>query len=412
MRKKKRLNQRQRLKLVRILGIIIFLGMVIIPFNIFNISSVKEGIISKKDIKNKEVKEEEKEEKYEISLVMVGDALIHDDIYLDAKEGDAYNFVKMLERIKPIIKEHDLAYYNQETILGGREIGLSSYPAFNSPYEVGDAFLDAGFNLVSLATNHTLDRGERAVHNSRNYWNSKSDVLAVGSYTSGEERDKIDIRRVNNITYTMLNYTYGTNGIKVPTGKEYLVNVWPVTGSNPETDTRYQNYKEIVRNDINRVRDSVDLLLVAMHWGVEYQIVPNSYQKDMANFLVELGVDIIIGTHSHVIQPIEWIDDTLVIYSLGNFISAHEVVNMDNRVGLMSSIDITKTGKENEVNIELSNLENELLYTYYTSDYKDFKVIPFSNLTEEYLRDYRNIYSRYKNIIQSIDGNINVNSID
>jgi len=416
MKKKKRLNQRQGLKLVRLLGIIIFLGIVIIPLNLFNISSAKEEIKIKED--NNEIKEVIlEEEKYEISLVMVGDALIHDDIYLDAKEGDNYNFCKMLEPIKEIVSKHDLAYYNQETILGGTEIGLSSYPAFNSPYEVGNAFLDAGFNLVSLATNHTLDRGEKAVHNSRNYWNSKAtnstdSVLAVGSYSSNEERDKVEIRSSNNITYTMLNYTYGTNGIKVPTGKEYLVNVWSVTGSNPETDTSYQNYKEIVRNDINRVRDKVDLLMVAMHWGVEYQISPNSYQKDMANFLAELGVDIIIGTHPHVIQPIEWIDDTLVIYSLGNFISAHEVVNMDNRVGLMSSIDIIKTIKEDEVNIELSNLENELLYTYYTSDYKDFKVIPFSNLNEEYLRDYRNIYSRYKNIIQNIDSNINVSPID
>ena len=115
---------------------------------------------------------------------------------------------------------------------------------------------------------------------------------------------------------------------------------------------------------------------------------------------------------NHVIEPIEWINDTLVIYSLGNFISAHEVVNMDNRVGLMSSIDIIKTIKEDETTITLSNLENELLYTYYTKDYKDFKVIPFSNLTDEYLKDYQNIYTRYKNIVQSIDSNINVNPID
>ena len=161
----------------------------------------------------------------------------------------------------------------------------------------------------------------------------------------------------NNITYTMLNYTYGTNGIKVPSGKEYLVNVWPVTGSNPNTDTSYQNYKETIKNDINKVRDKVDLLIVAMHWGIEYQTTPNSYQFDMANYLASLGVDIIIGTHPHVIQPIEWIDDTLVIYSLGNFISAHEVVNMDNRVGLMSSVIITKTINEDKTtNIKINTL--------------------------------------------------------
>ena len=126
---------------------------------------------------------EDKSKEYSISLVMVGDALIHDKIYNEAKVlgNGGYDFKPMLSLVKDIVSEYDLAYYNQETILGGSEIGVSSYPSFNSPYEVGDAFVDVGFNLVSLATNHTIDRGERAVINSRNYWNSKIDVLAVGS---------------------------------------------------------------------------------------------------------------------------------------------------------------------------------------------------------------------------------------
>ena len=412
MKKKRILRRRKKLKVFSLI-ILIFISFLIYKNYSYNIEKNNNSKLKKDNI----IKEELQEEVYEISLVMVGDALIHDEIYLDAKIGNSYNFNKMLSFIKPITTTHNLAYYNQETILGGSEIGLSSYPAFNSPYEVGDAFLDAGFNLVSLATNHTLDRGEKAVINSRNYWNSKStnstdSVLAVGSYSSFEEKNNIEIRSSNNITYTLLNYTYGTNGIKVPSGKEYLVNIWPVTGNNPNIDTKYQNYKKQVKNDISMVRDKVDLLMVAMHWGIEYQTTPNSYQKDMALFLESLGVDIIIGTHPHVIEPIEWINDTLVIYSLGNFISAHEVVNMDNRVGLMSSIDIIKTIKEDETTITLSNLENELLYTYYTKDYKNFKVIPFSNLTDEYLKDYQNIYTRYKNIVQNIDNNINVNSID
>jgi len=411
---KKKLIRKRKLKLFRILIFLIIILIIPLSFILKNHYQNKETI----KINNNELKKElPKEEKYEISLVMVGDALIHDDIYLDAKDNNSFNFTKMLEKIKPLVEKHDLAYYNQETILGGTEIGLSSYPAFNSPYEVGDAFIDAGFNLVSLATNHTLDRGEKAIVNSRNYWNSKAtnstdSVLAVGSYISNEERNEIQIRSKNNITYTMLNYTYGTNGIKVPNGKEYLVNIWPVTGNNPDTDTKYQNYKETVKNDINIVRDKVDLLIVAMHWGIEYQTNPNNYQKDMAKFLASLGVDIIIGTHPHVIQPIEWIDNTLVIYSLGNFISAHEVINIDNRVGLMSSITITKTVKKDSTIIELSNLENELLYTYYTSSYKDFKVIPFSNLTEIELKNYQTIYPKYKKIIQSIDNDINIKSIN
>ena len=201
--------------------------------------------------------------------------------------------------------------------MGGSSIGVSSYPSFNSPQEAGDAIYDAGFNIVSLATNHTLDRGEKAILNSREYWNSKKDVYAVGSYSSFEEKKEIEskIFEKNNIKYAILNYTYGTNGIQVPYGKEYLVNLWS-DGAN------YENYKETVLRDINNLRDKVDVLMVAMHFGREYTHIPTEMQRKTAKFLADNGVDIIIGTHPHVIEPIEWIDDTIVFYSLGNFISS------------------------------------------------------------------------------------------
>ena len=408
MAKKKRLRIRWGrvfIALILVISIIYIIGI-----NIFKYFNQNDNISDK--VIDEVIKEEQVKE-YNLSLVMVGDALIHDKIYNEAKElgNGSYDFKPMLEFIKPITSKYDLAYYNQETILGGSDIRVSSYPSFNSPYEVGDAFIDAGFNLVSLATNHTIDRGEKAVVNSRNYWNSKSDVLAVGSYSSMDERNKVQIREVNNISYTMLNYTYGTNGIRVPSGKEYLVNVWPVSGNNPNTDTKYQQYKEQVKKDIESVRDSVDVFVVAMHWGIEYKYEPNSYQLDMAEYLASLGVDIIIGTHPHVIQPITWIDDTLVIYSLGNFISAHEVVNIGNRVGLMSSVNIKKIVDGDNESITIDNLENELLYTYYTSNYKDIKVIPFSMMNNDYLSNYMEVYDKYKGIVQSLDSNIYVKAL-
>ena len=347
-------------------------------------------------------------------MLMVGDLLVHDRLYNAMKTSDGYDFKPALTYIKDIVKDYDIAYYNQETILGGSEIGLSSYPAFNSPYEVGDAMIDAGFNLVSLATNHTLDRGEKAITNSVNYWNSKSDVLAVGSYLSNEDRDKINIKEKNNITYTMLNYTYGTNGIKVPTGKDYLVNVWPCTGNDPSTDTKYQEYKNKVKEDINRVRDKVDLLIVAMHWGVEYTHTPTSYQIDMANFLEKQGVDIIIGTHPHVVMPVTYINDTLVIYSLGNFLSAQETnIDYNTTVGLLSTVKITKhIDKNNNTSIKLSNQTNELIYTY-SKNNKDYKVIPFSNPDiKTYLSDYERVYNKYASVIKNMDNTIEVNSIN
>lgn len=347
-----------------------------------------------------------------ISLIMAGDNLINDKLYNAAKKDDgSYDFKSMYSYIKDIVKNYDLAYYNQETILGGSEIGVSSYPAFNSPYEVGDATIDTGFNLVSLATNHTLDRGEKAIINSLNYWNNKSNVLTSGSYLSNNDRNKVNIKEVNNITYTMLNYTYGTNGIKIPEGKEYLVNIWPCTGNNPDNDTKYQEYKEVVKEDILRVRDKVDLLIVAMHFGVEYTHVPTNYQIDMAEFLSSLGVDIIIGTHPHVIMPITYINDTLVIYSLGNFLSAQDTNNDYNTtVGLLSSIKITKNiDKDNNSSIKLSDLNNELIYT---TNKDGYKIIPFSNPDiKDYLNDYERVYNKYANIVRSIDSSININSL-
>ncbi|MBQ2873467.1 MAG: CapA family protein [Bacilli bacterium] len=344
---------------------------------------------------------------YEASLIMVGDALVHNSLYNDANRlanYDGYDFKPHLKLIKEEVSNYDIAYYNQETILGGTSVGLSSYPSFNSPQELGDAMIDAGFNLVSLATNHTLDRGEKAVKLSREYWNKQEGVHAVGSYLSYEEKETLEtkILEVNNITYAMLNYTYGTNGIPVPSGKEYLVNLWNDTYN-------YEGYKEKVKSDILAMRDKVDILIVAMHWGREYTHKPTDLEIKTAKFLAGLDVDIIIGTHPHVIQPVEWIDDTLVFYSLGNFISAQTSSSCSNykcNIGLMSSMTIKKTIKEGDTKIEINNINNNLIYTYH-KNYTNFLVIPFSNpKIKEYLVNYEDVFNQYSGIIETDDESI------
>lgn len=351
------------------------------------------------------------------SLVMVGDNLIHSSIYKDAKRlgnGTQYNFKPIIEYIKEKVKNYDVAYYNQETILGGTELGVSDYPTFNSPKEAGDAMLDAGFNLVSLATNHTMDRGEKAVLSSREYWDEhSSEALAVGSYSSEQQKEKIEIREVNGIKYAMLNYTYGTNGMPVPSGKDYLVNVWPTDFeiNDPNKDTKYQEYKKQVKEDIDEVRSKVDVLIVAMHWGVEYTHVPTEYQVDSAKFLAENNVNIVIGTHPHVIQPVTWIDDTLVFYSLGNFVSAQmQDKNYNKMVGLMSSLTVTKTVKGNDVKVSIGDVKNELIFTSYNSkSWSNFKVIPFSNENiGKYLNNYKSVYETYKTVVQKMDSSMYV----
>ena len=351
-----------------------------------------------------------------VSLVMVGDNLIHSSIYKDANRlaggGNNYDFKPIIEYIKEKVQKYDLAYYNQETVLGGKEIGLSDYPAFNSPQEAGDAMLDAGFNIVSLATNHTMDRGEKAILESDKYWKAHEDeVLAVGAYSSEEERNKVQIREKNGIKYAMLSYTYGTNGIPVPKGKDYLVNVWPTNLSinDPSRDSEYQAYKEQVKKDIEAVRNQVDVLMVAMHWGVEYTHEPTAYEKDSAKFLADNNVDIVIGAHPHVIQPVTWIDDTLVIYSLGNFVSAQlQDQNYNKMVGLMTSLNIKKTVKDGKTDIKIDNVQNELIFTYYNKNsWNNFKVIPFSNENiAKYLPNYKSVYETYKKVVQKLDENM------
>ncbi len=401
-RKKKRIRQKRILRALIIICFLLFIAIIGI--------CLKYGIKYIKKHKPEPKVEDKWEDKiYTASLIMVGDALIHSSVYRDANRLAGYNgydFKPQIEYIKEITKDYDLAYYNQETILGGKELGLGDYPRFNSPYEVGDAMIDAGFNLVSLATNHTVDSGEQAVLNSRKYWNSKENVVAIGSYSSEEEKEELEseVHEINGISYGFLNYSYGTNGIAIPNNHKYLINVWPYTNE-------YESYKDIVKSDVEKLRDKVDVLIVAMHWGTEYTHTPTDKEVDQAKFLASLGVDIVIGTHPHVVQPVAWIDKTLVFYSLGNFISAQyqnegSCYNYKCMVGLMPSLTITKTVKKDNTEIEISNIKNELIYTYYTN-WSHFKVIPFSNSNiKKYLWNYQNIYNTYKDVIQKIDANM------
>lgn len=314
-----------------------------------------------------------------LTLIMGGDALLHASVYNDAKqENGDYDFSSMLKALEDVIPKYDLAFYNQETILGGKELGLSTYPAFNSPQEFGDNMLSLGFNLVSLANNHTLDRGEKAVRSSLAYWKDKP-ALTAGSYESFQTRNAPKILEKNGIKYALLAYTYGTNGIPVPKGKEYLVNVYT---------------KAMLENDIRAIRKQVDLLIVSMHWGIEYEFEPSAEQKKYAKLLADLGVDLVIGTHPHVVQPVEYIGDTLVFYSLGNLISAQKGTNK--RIGMLGSVEIEKleNGK-----VAIKNPKVELIYTYYNSRFRDFKLMWFSELNNAILPDYKKIYKQYTNII-------------
>lgn len=326
---------------------------------------------------------------YSARIFMVGDALIHSSIYQAAKQSDgSYDFRSMLEYIKPIALKYDLKYYNQETILGGASLGYSNYPRFNSPQEVGDAFVDAGFNLVSLATNHTMDKGEVGVINSVNYWKSKENVVFSGQWTSSEERETAEIHEINGIKYAFFSYTTWTNGLNTPSGKEYLNNVYS---------------DEKAKTDIEKVKDKVDVIIVAMHWGNEYSHGVSASQTNIANYLSSLGVNLIIGAHPHVVEPVEYINDgkTFVIYSLGNFIS--DQVGIERLTGLMMEVTMKKViDIDDSVTVSIENPKAELIYTKSNnSRERDFKVYPYSQLNNNLLPNYMGYYEKYKGIVSS-----------
>lgn len=335
------------------------------------------------------------EEVYTASLVMVGDALIHSPIYKEYKTSKGYDFKNFMKLVKPYIADYDLKYYNQETILGGSSLGLSSYPQFNSPTEVGDAFMDAGFNLVSLATNHTLDGryrySNKAITNSRNYWNKQEGVIAAGSYTSFEERDKVVIKEINGIKYALLSYTDNTNGLTIPKGQEYVVNFYS---------------ESQVKKDVEKYRDQVDLLMVAMHWGEEYTHYPITSQKNKAKYLASLGVDIIIGSHPHVVEPIDFIGDTLVVYSLGNFVSNQEGV--DRLIGLMASCNITKRIYHGKTTLKIDNVLGDLVYTNKSEKHV---VYPFSKLSNKVLNNYKDYYTKYGKYVTAYSNKVKMKGL-
>ena len=396
-------KRRRKIKKKFLFSIFLIIALSLLAyFSILYFTNNKDSVFNnnnnKTENKNNNIKEDEV---YKINLIATGDGLIHNAVYFSYEQSDgSYNFSGALKYVKDIVKNYDIAYYNQETPFAGGE--PSGYPRFSTPSEFGDAMIDAGFNMVSLATNHTYDKGENGVLNFYNYFKDKKDIVYNGIADSFESRNNFIIGEKNNITYSMLSYTTSTNGLNVPSGKEYLVNVYD---------------KEQVKEDILALRDKVDVLIVAMHWGVEYASEPNNSQIEIAEYLADLGVDIIIGTHPHVLQPITKIDDTIVMYSLGNFISNQYGTNDYNKlIGFMATLDITKTvSPDNEVTIDIDNLGGELIFTKYngnpitTANHDGHIVIPFSMMTDDsYLTDYQRLYTKYSDILKSMGTNLNI----
>lgn len=247
----------------------------------------------------------------DVSFVAFGDNLLHEPIYQYGLQYDDFSF--LYENMIDVIEDSDIAILNQETPLTDNPVSYSGYPRFATPVQAGEAVSDAGFDVVTCATNHALDRGMEGIDFTKNFFD-KEEIVCLGIQTSGErEYRPYDIIVRNGIRIAMLNYTYGTNGIALPKECPYAVHL-------------LEN-EEQIRTDIEAAKADSDFVVVFAHWGTEYEEQPDEFQKKWTRVFLESGVDVTIGTHPHVLQPYEMLEGNdghrmLIYYSVGNYISA------------------------------------------------------------------------------------------
>lgn len=340
----------------KLLSILILVCLILVGYGVLNNQGIgrKTDTTNSKD--NKETKQEVKDTK--ISFIGVGDNLLHQTISEQADGADGvlgdkkYDYRPQFSDIKDDIASADLAFINQETILGGYELGLSGYPSFNSPADVAYSLKDLGFDIVNTASNHSLDRSQKGINNSSATWLKQEGVITSGTYTSQKDRDTIRMIERKGIKFSFLAYTYGTNGVEPP--HSYSV-------------AYFDEAK--IREDVAKAKKLSDVVIVSAHWGEENTNTPSDYQKQYAQLLADLHVDVVIGTHPHVIQPVEWIsgkdgNSMPVVYSLGNVMSG--MLDVNNVLSGMIKFDFIKDGKTNAVRVE--NLKWEPLVTHYSGD--------------------------------------------
>lgn len=320
-----------------------------------------------------ETETEDEPEKNSVDIIMVGDVLLHTRVAESGlMEDGSYNYDHMFAQVKDDISAADIAIVNQEVILGGRDMGLSGYPAFNGAFEVGDSLVDAGFDVVLHATNHALDKRKDGLLTCLDFWEENYPQIGVlGIHDTEEDSEEIYIKEVDGIRIAILNYTYGTNGIPLPKDMPYAVDMWD---------------EAAIRADVELAKTMADFIIVCPHWGTEYVLEETENQQKKAQFLADLGVDLVIGTHPHVVEPVEWVkgvngNDTLVYYSLGNFINATEEWSdgvAKRMLGAMAKVTIVREG--DEVYIERYGVEplvshlvegSGLMTTYRLSDYTE-----------------------------------------
>lgn len=318
---------------------------------------------------------------YTLSFIAAGDNMVYYGNVRDAARNaqgtdKKYDFTPSYTTIKPIVEEHDLAFINQETLMCGAGYDLSYYPRFNSPQELGDAVVDAGFDIIGMANNHMLDKGESGLLATLDYWEGQP-VTLTGAYRNREAFENITVIEKNGITLALLSFTYATNGISLPKGSEVFI---------PYIDN------DLVAAKVAEAETLADITIVSIHWGTEFSFTVNDQQKEVARIIAENGGDVILGHHPHVIQSMEWIETeenrTLCIYSLGNFMAEME---KDTKIlGGMLSFEIEKLGEDGKAVVK-SPVFIPTVFDY-TKSFYDNHIYLLETYTEEQAKSHGMAY--------------------
>ena len=372
-------SKKRNKKLLLILFIILLIFIIFI-FNKYNknakTNTNTENNSTETTLLNKNTKQDIAEP-ITFTLTSLGDTLCHNTQYWDAynSKTDEYDFSYVYEDIKNYTLSSDITIGSLETTFAGKEKGYSNYPTFNTPDSLATALKDIGVDVVSLAGNHALDYGYSGLCRTIDVFNNIG-LSHLGTYKTAEDQEKILIKDVNGVKIAFINYTYGTNGIPLPSGKEFCVNLID---------------KDFIKKQINQAKEqNVDMIVACMHWGTEYRITANSEQKDLANFLFENGVDVILGNHPHVLEPMEkktitlqdgTTKDVFVVYALGNFTADQRAeITRDSAI-----LNLTITKNSNgKISIDKVNYIPIYMYKNTNVSTHKFKILDIEKTIKDY----------------------------
>ncbi|MBQ3045426.1 MAG: CapA family protein [Clostridia bacterium] len=353
-----------------LLAVIIFLDVVALGVIFLVPNNSRPDVDVNADIGGEVTETQPAEPFTRVSFAAVGDNLIHDTVYEQAaaRSSGGYDFTDAYDRIAHKIAQPDVAILNQETIIS-TEHNVSSYPMFNSPVEVGEEMLEIGFDVFNIATNHSLDCGEKGLISAINFWKSKN-AVTCGAYLNSDDMSTVPMNEVNGVKIAYLGFTDSTNGLSLPEDSEVIL-------------VRAKD-ESLLQQRIVEAKKQADAVIVSAHWGNEYTHEPTDYQRELAQKLASWGADVIIGTHPHVIQPVEYITNsdgrkTLVAYSLGNFISAQN--RGPRMLGGMLNFEIVKNNTTGAIALE--NVKFSGVVTHYGYGCSNIRVYPLEDYTEE-----------------------------